>query len=86
MSRRKRLPKMRVVERKLGRERAWGQCWQHRGLVEIDPRQDSKSYLNTMLHEMLHLYFKPASEWTVANVADRMSDALWRKGYRRIMD
>lgn len=77
---------MRIVERKLGREQAWGQCWQSHGLVEIDPRQNSKSYLNTMIHEMLHLYFKKASERWVAKVADRMSEALWRRGYRRIME
>lgn len=52
----------RVVIRKiLGRSKAWGQHWSD-GLIEIDPRQNQKQFLNTLLHELFHEYFPDAGE------------------------
>jgi len=75
---------VKVVERKLGREKAVGQCYTNKGLVEIDPRQCSKDYLDTLIHEMLHLYFPEDEEWRVLKVATKMTNELWKKKYRRI--
>lgn len=86
MNKRRRLPKLRVVERKLGREKAFGQCYQGLGLIEIDPRQDSKNYLDTLIHEMLHSFFPRAAEWRVERVANKMASVLWKHKYRRIKD
>ena len=76
--------KLRVVERKLGREKAAGQCRHELNLIEIDPRQDSLEYLDTMIHEMLHLEFPTLPEEQVAKIARRMSKALWKQRYRRL--
>lgn len=86
MSKRRRIPKLRVVERKLGREKAFGLCYRGIGLVEIDPRQASKEYLDTLIHEMLHNFFPHAAEWRVGKVATKMANVLWKHSYRRIKD
>lgn len=79
-----RISRLKVVERKLGREEALGLCWKKTGLVEIDPRLDSKAYLDTLIHEMLHLYFPEEEEWRIAKVATKMANALWFRQYRRL--
>jgi hypothetical protein len=85
-AKRRRLPRVRVVERKLGREGAVGLCYQGLGLIEVDPRQNSKDYLDTLVHEMLHHFFPRTSEWRVGKIANRMTDILWKNKYRRLMD
>jgi len=76
--------KPKIKEKKLGREMAMGQCYD--GIIEIDPRQTSEEYLDTMIHEMLHHHFPELTEEQVIKISNLMSKSLWNKGYRRIMD
>ena len=78
----KRVPK--ITEEKLEREDALGQCWQDNGEIQIDPRQNSKEYLDTLIHELLHCFFPDASEKDVEKIGNKMSNAVWKKGFRRI--
>ena len=73
-----------VREKKLGRERNDGQQWSGTGKIDIDPRQTPRRYLNTLNHELLHLFFIDLNEDTTTLIADRITDVLWKKGYRRI--
>ena len=77
--------KLQVVERKLGREKAFGQCYQNLGLIEIDPRQTAKEYLDTLIHEMLHHELPELSEREVERLANTFSHVIWKHNYRRIM-
>ena len=74
--------KTTVIERKLGRERAFGQYYD--GIVEIDPRQCSHEYLDTLIHEMLHHHFPEATEKEITTIAERMTAQIWDKNYRRL--
>jgi hypothetical protein len=65
-------------------EQAWGQCYQEIGFIEIDPRQSSKQYFGTLLHELLHFYFPNLSEKKVAQLEGEMTKIFWAKGFRRI--
>lgn len=76
----------KVTERKLGRERAMGQVIYQRKLIEIDPRQTSREYLDTLLHEGLHAIFPELSERKVAGAARRLTRLVWKQGFRRIRD
>lgn len=79
---RKKQPK--IVERRLGREQAWGQFWFQKNLVEIDPRQLSKHYLNTVVHEHLHAAYPKMSEREVIRGAKIITRAVWACRYRKI--
>ena len=79
-----RMKSMKIVERKLGRERALGQAFKEDKLIEIDPRQPSKEYLDTVLHEGLHIVFPKLTERKVAAVSRKLSKLVWKQGYRRI--
>jgi hypothetical protein len=53
--------------------------------IVIDPRQPSLSYLETMIHEHLHVYFPELSESRVEQACCGIARALWKKNYRRVM-
>lgn len=86
LPRRMGLPRVRIMEKRLGRERALGQAWQGDNVVEIDPRQCESERLDTLIHELLHLMEPEWSEEKVEEVANWMSRILWRQGYRRVRE
>jgi len=77
-------PKMTILERKLGREKAMGQAFKDDGLIEIDPRQDSYNYLETIIHEMMHILFPLLGEKEITRKARRLAKELWKLKFRRI--
>ena len=76
--------KIKVIDKKLGRQKAVGQAYTDARVIEVDPRQRSKSYLDTLIHEMLHVYNPDWSESKVTKTANEMTDIIWQKNYRRI--
>jgi hypothetical protein len=83
MSRRK--PKVKVIWRKLGKEKAWGQATIGEGLIEIDPRLGAKRQLEVLCHEQVHLTFPEISEAQVDRVGKDLAALLWSENYRRIL-
>tara|TARA_Y100001951_G_C11131231_1_gene178340 strand:- start:326 stop:577 length:252 start_codon:yes stop_codon:yes gene_type:complete len=76
--------KIKVIDIKLGRQKAVGQAYTDSKVIEIDPRQRSKAYLDTLIHEMLHVYCPDWSETKVGKTATEMTNIIWQKNYRRI--
>jgi len=76
--------RIKIIDRKLGKERAVGQAHHGDKLIEIDPRQRSRDRLDTLCHEVIHLLGPHLSEETVISHANILSDALWRDKWRRI--
>lgn len=73
------------MERKLGREGVHGQFTPgEKPLIEIDPRQRPRQYLNTLCHEILHFSLPQLSESTVIKTACALTRRVWEAGYRRI--
>ena len=76
--------KIKVIDKKLGRQKAVGQAYSDARVIEIDPRQTSKNYLDTLIHELLHVYNPEWSENKVSKTANEITDIIWKKNYRRI--
>ena len=76
--------KIKVIDKKLGRQKAVGQAYTDARVIEVDPRQRSKNYLDTLIHEMLHVYCPDWSESKVTKTANEMTDIIWQKNFRRI--
>lgn len=74
---------IRIVERKLGRERARGLAIASEKSIEIDPRQRGRAYLNTLIHETLHCVFPDWSESKVLKSASKICKVLWTQNYRK---
>lgn len=77
------LTKPKILEKKL-EPKTLGICHYDPPRIEIDPRQDSKEYMDTLIHEMLHHHFPKLSEKKVKKISKSLSSALWKKRYRRI--
>lgn len=78
-----RAKKLKIQERKLGRESAWGTYLDN--LIEIDPRQKSRRYLDTCIHELLHHADSTLSESRVSKISSVITHGLWEQNFRRIM-
>ena len=76
--------KITVIDKKLGREKAYGLAYSGDMLIEVEERQDSKDYLDTLIHEMLHCFAPAWGEKRVADTANEMARVIWDKNYRRI--
>lgn len=76
--------KIKVVSKKLGRERAMGQAHKSAKLIEIDPRLKPKEDLETTVHEVLHVVRPELDETAVDNAGMVIANILWKRGYRRV--
>jgi len=80
----RRRKKITVIDKKLGREKAYGLAYGSDMLIEVEERQDSKDYLDTLIHEMLHCLAPAWGEERVGDTAKEMTRVIWNKNYRRI--
>ncbi len=81
--------KTKIVEVKLGRHRVGGRgvygfALKDRNRILIDPRQRGRTYLDTIIHEKLHLMFPEWSERRVIRTARELTTMLWNHSYRRV--
>lgn len=73
---------IRIVEKKLKDDH--GIAYRDEPLIEIDPRQRRKQFLNTLVHELIHKADYSMSEKQVRKIARVIADHLWDMRYRRI--
>lgn len=74
---------IKIVHRKLGKERADGIAYQDDNEIHIDERLKKKDYFLTVVHELLHMYFPDLSEASVDKISRKMCSELWRLKFRR---
>lgn len=72
----------KVIIKNLGRHGALGLADTEKKVIEIDPRQKPKQYLDTLIHEALHISFPDMSETKVKKVAKEIRDIVWDHNYR----
>lgn len=75
---------VKVVHRKLGKEKAYGLAYAEKNKIEIDPRQRPKTLLDTYIHEYFHIRFPEWSETKVKREARALTKFLWNLKYRQI--
>lgn len=78
------MPRKPVIrERKLGKHRADGLCWND-GVIEIDERLKGKHRLRVLIHELMHHQRPAATEEEVDTQSEQMADILWKHRVRII--
>ena len=90
------LPKIRVVKRKLGRHRACGFAYNtpeegvNFGLIEIDPRKEKHGSafdeFDTHVHEAVHMVDPLLHEDDVAEFSTKLAKILWKNMNFRIVN
>lgn len=85
MPKRSRSPK--VVYRKLGKEKAWGQAIhdERSPLIEVDPRLGAKRQLEVLCHEASHLIQPDLPEAKIDAIGKYICEVLWKQNYRRVL-
>lgn len=74
---------VKVVHRKLGREKSDGLAYFDTNEIHIDERLKKRDYMLTVLHELLHIYFPDLSETKVDKISRKMCSELWKLKFRR---
>ena len=78
------MKKIKVIYRKLGRQKVYG--FAHCGFnqIEIDSRVKSKKHLELIIHESMHILFPEAEEEEVESKAIILCNTIWGEHYRRV--
>jgi hypothetical protein len=71
--------KIKVVERKL--RKYCGYAYTDLDLIEIDPTLTDYAYMNTLIHETLHILDPDASETEISRNAGTIAYLLKKAGY-----
>jgi hypothetical protein len=75
------LRRIKVRERKL--RKYLGYAYLNEDIVEIDPNQTPRQYLDTLIHEILHILYPEDSETKISRNASTITHHIWKKNYRR---
>lgn len=75
------LRRIKVRERKL--RKYLGYAYLNEDTVEIDPNQTPRQYLDTLIHEILHILYPEDSETKISRNASTITHHIWKKNYRR---
>lgn len=73
----------KVVIKKLGRSKVWGQAFHETGIIEIDPRCVGRKHLEIITHEATHIIMPYLTEEAVSKYAAELTRVLWEQGYRK---
>lgn len=74
----------KVIESKLGRNKAYGLAHSDDNTIEIDSRLTGRKRLEIVLHECLHLLNPNMSEEEVIRQSKKMCLTLWKLNYRSV--
>lgn len=74
----------KVIESKLGRNKAWGMAHADDNIIEIDARLKGKKRLEILIHEALHLLNPDMEEDDVILQSQKICLTLWKLNYRQV--
>ena len=76
---------IKVIFRKLGREKALGQAFTDDRVIEVDLARHvtERDLLDTVCHEVVHIANPRLAEATVIRIAEELAETLYSIGYRR---
>ena len=75
---------IKVIYKKLGREKLWGEAHSDDNIVVLDSRLKGKKHLEILAHETLHLLLPGANEDEIVRISTALIKILWKENYRRV--
>jgi hypothetical protein len=76
--------KIKIIYKKLGREKLWGEADLNDNTIFLDERLKGKKHLEILTHETLHLLLPEAEEDEIIRISATLIKILWKENYRRI--
>lgn len=74
------LIKIKILERNL--KKVFGYAYPDKFKVEISKKLRDKTYLGTLIHEIMHVLYPDQSETSISQFAATLTHYIWKKGYR----
>ena len=81
----KKIKKIKVIYRKLGRENAFGLSLEDESLIEIDSELNPRKTLFVTVHEAAHLALPELSESKILRLEKIIGKVLWQEDYRKVI-
>lgn len=75
---------MKVIYKKLGREKLWGEADLADNTITLDTRLKSRKHLEILIHECSHILLPGANEEEIVRISTALTRVLWKENYRRI--
>ena len=75
---------IKVIRKKLGKSRLWGEADYHDDSIILDPRLGGKKELEILIHEAIHILRKDVTEEETERISIELTHLLWEQDYRRV--
>ena len=74
----------KIIYKKLGREKLWGEADLEDNSITLDIRLKGKKHLEILTHESLHILLPALNEDEIVRISTALIKVLWKENYRRI--
>ena len=74
----------KIIYKKLGREKLWGEADLEDNSITLDIRLKVKKHLEILTHGSLHILLPGANEEEIVRISTALIKVLWKENYRRI--
>jgi len=78
------MKRIKIIYKKLGREKVYGFANLGDNEIEIDNRLKGKKLLELIIHESLHILYPEAEEDEIENNSITLTNTIWHENFRRI--
>jgi hypothetical protein len=76
--------KIKIIYKKLGRERLWGEANLDDNSIVLDSRLKGRKALEILIHEYSHCILPSLNEDEIVRISTILTKVLWSENYRRI--
>jgi hypothetical protein len=76
--------KIKIIYKKLGRERLWGEANLDDNSIVLDSRLKGRKALEILIHECSHCILPSLNEDEIVRISTILTKVLWSENYRRI--
>ena len=76
--------KIKVIYKKLAREKVWGLAYIDPDCVVIERRLKGKRLLKLLCHEISHIALPDCSEKQILKLEQLLGETLWEQNYRKV--
>jgi hypothetical protein len=75
-----------IIDKKLYHRDLMGRAHFDKNLIEMNINLNSRLYLETLIHELLHLKFPALSEKKVESACQFIAKGIWKQKFRRLRE
>lgn len=75
---------IKVIRKKLGKARLWGEADYEDDSIVLDPRLNGKKELEIIIHEAIHILRKDVTEEETERISIALTHLLWDEGFRKV--